>query len=670
MSGSLTSCILYTRDPELPRQVAAYLQGQTRIVHCEDARRLEQQLGHAINALVILDLRAQRAIHYLRDLVRSRDDLEIVVLGAAKSDPMVEAESLGVFATVELPLARSSFQAVVNRAAGQLELQLEIASLKEQVAHAPVAAAAPAAPVRAPAPSTAPANIGTFSRSLRHINNVKVLMESIVESVAAATRVSRVGVFARSRDDDAYRLCAGLRCLEGPDSLFYAPDDPLIRWLEVHACQVARGHLTHIGGLPERVMLKRELDTLGAEAILPLQGRNRLLGFLFIGNRATGIPFTYEDYEHLLEVTEHIATTLENAFLYEEVAVQRTLAETLLHTLPTGTVSIGVDATVKSINQAAETYLELSGRDVIGRPVSVLGSQLGDILLRALRAHEVTPSTEWTDPRTKNILVVEANRLMNGSECLGAVAIIHNVSDQRRIEAKKEQLERATFWTDLAASMSHEVRNPLVAIKTFSQLLPERYDDADFRSEFSSLVTSEVDRLNRIIEQINDFANPPQLRFAPLDLAELVQRCISDILHREEQSGIHIATSFDPGLAPISGDSEALSECVTALLTNALEATFDQGKPKVEVGIRSVRDPAGAEQLVMTIGDNGPGIPETFRDKVFSPFCTSKPRGMGLGLPIAKRTVIDHNGSIEIDSDTGGTHVILKFPACETGVLT
>ena len=73
------------------------------------------------------------------------------------------------------------------------------------------------------------------------------------------------------------------------------------------------------------------------------------------------------------------------------------------------------------------------------------------------------------------------------------------------------QLERAQFWTDLAAGMSHEIRNPLVAIKTFAQLLPERYADAEFRAEFSRLVAGEVDRLNGIIEQINAFAHPPAL---------------------------------------------------------------------------------------------------------------------------------------------------------------
>ena len=664
MTASPISCILYTRDGDLSRQVASYLQGQARVLHCEDARRLETQLGHAANALVLLDLRAERAVHHLRHLARHREDLVVVTLGISGSTPMVEAESLGVFAAVGLPLARPGFQAIIKRAAGRLALQLQIESLKEQVSGAAPGAAGAAAA----APPAAP-RISLLARGFRHTTNVRALLESIVDSVAAAIRVSRVGVFARLREDDRYRLGAGLRCLEESLGTTYAPEDPLIRWLEVNACQIARSHLGHVGDFPDRIMLKQELDILGAEVILPLLGRHRLLGFLLVGNRATGVPFAYDDYEHLLEVAEQVAATLENAMLYEELAVQKTLAETLLHSLPTGTVSIGTDETVKSINQAAETYLQRGREEVVGQPVSVLGGQLGSLLLRALRANETTPRTEWTDPRTKKILVVEARRLMHDADCLGAVAIIHDVSDQRRIQQKKEQLERATFWADLAASMSHEVRNPLVAIKTFAQLLPERYEEADFRNEFSTLVSAEVDRLNRIIEQISDFANPPQLRLTPLDLAEVAQQSIAAVLQQEQHSGIRIATDIQPGLPPVAGDAKALAECVGALLINAMEATFDQGKPAIEVTVRAGRDADGNEQVVLTLSDNGPGIPEAFRDKVFSPFCTSKPRGMGLGLPIAKRTVIDHNGTIDIDTGAAGTRVILTFPACRTEVL-
>ena len=87
------------------------------------------------------------------------------------------------------------------------------------------------------------------------------------------------------------------------------------------------------------------------------------------------------------------------------------------------------------------------------------------------------------------------------------------MTPEESLRQKQELLDRAAFWTDLAASMSHEVRNPLVAIKTFAQLLPERFDDPDFRRDFNEIVVQEIDRLDLIITQINNFAHPPELQF-------------------------------------------------------------------------------------------------------------------------------------------------------------
>ena len=100
------------------------------------------------------------------------------------------------------------------------------------------------------------------------------------------------------------------------------------------------------------------------------------------------------------------------------------------------------------------------------------------------------------------------------------------MTPEESLRQKQELVDRAAFWTDLAASMSHEVRNPLVAIKTFAQLLPERFDDADFRRDFNEIVVQEIDRLDLIITQINNFAHPPELVFKPLDLRAPVKKAI------------------------------------------------------------------------------------------------------------------------------------------------
>ena len=99
-------------------------------------------------------------------------------------------------------------------------------------------------------------------------------------------------------------------------------------------------------------------------------------------------------------------------------------------------------------------------------------------------------------------------------------------------------MDRAAFWTDLAASMSHEIRNPLVAIKTFAQLLPERFDDADFRRDFNEIVVQEIDRLDLIITQINNFAHPPELALQITRRARPVKKALEMARARSGQNGI------------------------------------------------------------------------------------------------------------------------------------
>src|SRR5205807_2776725 len=201
-------------------------------------------------------------------------------------------------------------------------------------------------------------------------------------------------------------------------------------------------------------------------------------------------------------LAEHVSTILENALLYEEATMQKTLAETLLKSIPPGIVAIDVDATIRWFNPPAEKILGLSSTKALTKPVESVGSRLASLLRETLES-KTPPPQQWIDSNTRRSLFVETRQLSDNGSPLGAVAVIQDLTVQETLREKQALLDRATFWTDLAASMSHEIRNPLVAIKTFAQLLPERFDDADFRKQFNKIVVNEIDRLDKIITQIN-----------------------------------------------------------------------------------------------------------------------------------------------------------------------
>lgn len=656
----LPPCLLYTQDAELARRLGGFLNETAAVKPFDALDKFDSALERNGPAVAVADLRAKGLRDALPGILKTRPQTLIIALGTRGSEPMIEAEQLGVYAAEDLLVDRPRFQALVARALDHLDLAQENRLLRDEAARA-AAPATTALPQVAEQPSLRPAR--HFPGALRQVDNVEALVASLVEDVAGSALVSRVGIFCRSRDSDTYRLRAGLRCLEDAKELEYRPDDPLVRWLTVQAHMVSRSNLEHVKDGASRTMLSQTLDQLGAEVIVPLQARERLLGWLFVGHRSTGLPFEPVHLENLMLIAEHVSTTLENALLYEAAAVQKTLAETLLHSMPAGIFAVSTDGIIRWYNGAAHHIFEISPEKVLNQRVEILGSKLADAIRRALKGDVPDQPSEWMDPKTKRTLLVHTRRLMNDDRCLGAVVIIQDVTLERMLKEKEEQLERATFWTELAASMSHEVRNPLVAIKTFAQLLPERYEDAEFRNQFSRIVSDEVDRLNSIIDQINQFAHPRPLELKPLDIRGALKKGLDKALQDHTKKGLWVDTAIDEHLPQVMGDQQALAECFSHIITNAVEAVSSRENAKILLSAREYKDGDLLSGVLVSVQDNGGGIPPDIRSKMFSPFCTTKARGMGLGLPIVKRTVVDHNGRVSVESSNKGTCVTVVLPS-------
>jgi nitrogen-specific signal transduction histidine kinase len=285
------------------------------------------------------------------------------------------------------------------------------------------------------------------------------------------------------------------------------------------------------------------------------------------------------------------------------------------------------------------------------------------MLNRCMAGEECRGGQEWTVPGTKQKLSVQVRRLERNGLCVGAMVVLNDLTEEYILRERQNNLERAKFWNELASAISHEVRNPLDAISTFAQLLPERYADEEFRDQFQELVTKEVGRLNDMIGQLDEYANPVTLCFSNVDVGDLLDAAV--LSARQDFGGYSHPVSVDlqGGLPLVRGDASMLVDAVARLLLNAFSAVHDMASPRVAV--RAVRGEIGIARLavVLEIIDNGCGISEELLPQVFSPFCTTKARGIGLGLPIVRRTMIDHSGLISIDSGKNGTTVRLTLPA-------
>jgi signal transduction histidine kinase len=240
---------------------------------------------------------------------------------------------------------------------------------------------------------------------------------------------------------------------------------------------------------------------------------------------------------------------------------------------------------------------------------------------------------------------------------------------QRERELKESQntLRRADRLSSLGlltAGLAHEIRNPLVAIRTFTQLLPERYEDAEFREGFQGLALKEVDRICGLINDLLSFARPSKPNVAQENMNDVVE-AIARILETEaKEKGIEITKDFAPNLPRVWIDREQLKRVFMNLILNAIQAMKEGGSIFLSTRIISRNDAKHSDQFVQVeVRDTGMGIPPENLERIFDPFFTSKDEGSGLGLSISHQIVQEHGGYVTVESKVGaGTTFLINLP--------
>jgi signal transduction histidine kinase len=226
--------------------------------------------------------------------------------------------------------------------------------------------------------------------------------------------------------------------------------------------------------------------------------------------------------------------------------------------------------------------------------------------------------------------------------------------------------EKLSFLGNLAARLAHEIKNPLTAIGTFIQLLPQKWDDEEFRRDFYKVAMEETTRMNNLITELLDLVKPTESHFAHGNLHELIDRMILLVSPQSKAKKIEIVRRFDEGLGAVWMDSEKIKQVVLNLLSNAVDFTPYSGK--IEIATSKKSNSAKQNAVSIEVRDNGAGIPGSIMDKVFEPYFTTKHKssmhsGTGLGLFIVHQHVQDHSGIIEVKSKVNeGTSFVITFP--------
>jgi len=352
-------------------------------------------------------------------------------------------------------------------------------------------------------------------------------------------------------------------------------------------------------------------------------------------------------------------------------------ASQIIEKLPEAAVAFDKRGYVTYMNRAAEKLL---GFDVSGQlhcsSLFAAGTETKDVVslparVKALEREMVVVS------KSKSRIPVLARIARVSSPDISAVAFLKPTAARRAEQHKR--IDRLASLGELAAGVAHEIRNPLAGIGTSAQVLRSRFARDDERVKFADVILDEVDRLEKIIENLLLFARPKQPQLVRHNMNSSVERTLNLVRKQAEEQQVKVQTRCEEELPEVYVDPGQISQVLLNLVLNALHAMPFGGKLTLELKVTRKRVPVSAgrrrndrkpsastrsvEFVRLVVSDTGQGIPKQYLSKLFTPFFTTRSGGTGLGLSISQAIVGEHGGSISISSKEGlGTKVTVDIP--------
>lgn len=324
------------------------------------------------------------------------------------------------------------------------------------------------------------------------------------------------------------------------------------------------------------------------------------------------------------------------------------------------------DGVVQACSSNAATLLGSSGKDLVGLHVTDLPPRIGELIRQTSASGTPSCDTEFVERPGTNAHSLRLTALpLQESRQQGLTAVlIQDLSVARRIEGDMRQLDRLASVGTLAAEMAHEVKNALVAVKTFVDLLLEKNPG----SELEETVRREMKRIESIVGEVLKFSRNGSPALQATSVHHVLNRSLKLMQPQFEGRNVTVISRLAAAPDTVLGDENHLEQAFLNLLINAAEAMNGEGTLTIETDLVTSRsqepDQAATRQLRIAIRDTGVGIPSESMSHLFEPFYTTKKNGTGLGLAITRRIVHEHHGVISAESEPGeGATFFVVLPA-------
>jgi PAS domain S-box-containing protein len=500
---------------------------------------------------------------------------------------------------------------------------------------------------------------------------------AMAELLNATLRMESLAILVRDRERETFhpRFARHVDATLVWPSRPVSTSSPLVRELRESPGSLLTDDLAH--RIPSRVVaaIAGELRAWRAEVAVPVRREGELIAIMLGGAKLSGDPYFADDVDLLETMASQLAIGLKNGQLYQEIVSIKEYNERILARMDSGVVAVRDDGAVTTFNPAAERITGLTAGVVLGLTLQSLDPAMQGILKASLvgqpdAENEITIG--HPDGRALPLLTHTSALHDANGHLRGAIVVFNDHSRLKALEEDKRRADRLAAMGALATGIAHEIRNPLVAIKTFAELLPERVDDPEFKSTFAKVAAKEIHRIEELLGRLRALAVPAVATLHPLELSGPIADTLDLLRGEADRRHVRVMSEIEPDLPAVLGEPDQLKQLFLNLLLNALDAM--EGLPEggtLSVTVRADRLRRGRSSkasggfVTVRVTDTGPGIPRDDLPRIFEPFFTTKAQGTGLGLAISRGIADAHRARLWAEPGPAGvgTAFVIQFPA-------
>jgi nitrogen-specific signal transduction histidine kinase len=519
-----------------------------------------------------------------------------------------------------------------------------------------------------------------FAKAFSSNFDLERALNLFLDAVGKLLHPSRLSILVRNRTTRAFEVRAyrGLRP-QVAESLRLRADEGLPRWLMTEARIIHRAEVESHLRIPTYLEVHREMQALRSVASIPLIAAGALVGILNLGERVTGLPYNDDELEILFSLAGQAAIGIQDINLYQELQYQKIFIENILTYMSSGVISISTDERIRIFNHRAAEILEKPLVEVLREDLRRIPSPLGDLLYETLHyavtyhKHEIVLAAGTRPLEVSTYQIFDEQQRVSGS-----VMVFEDLTAQKQLDEERRRADRLDFLNRVVGHVAHEIKNPLVSIKTFAELIDDQYDDPAFRRRFADIVKRDVQALDNITEKLIDFSRKVTYRFEYADINTPIKNAILFLISNAQysmkyDSEYHNTTqlfkldssktdvTYNEDLPLVKFDHDQIEKAFIYILLYLMSNMKSTGKIVISSNID--RSEHHSSSIRITIIGVSCRLSNTELDQLFDPFSNEESNLIDVGPCIAQKIIEEHDGHLHVQQEKNGhTTFVISLP--------